>query len=189
MPVQKVTREQIVETSTLVFQEKGYHKTSMGDLAEASGLLKGSLYHYFKSKEDLMIEVLDKFYNTFKKRAIEIIENDNLKSSQKLNKLINLSEEEYANNEHGSLMGNIVLECMNVVPEFVERIKQFFKEWIEMTSSVLQEWYKKDAAVKIAKDAIASIEGAVMMMTIFNDKTYLKRVHERLRRMVQAEIT
>ncbi len=37
-----------------LFREKGYHGTSMQDIADALGLYKGSLYHYIRSKEELL---------------------------------------------------------------------------------------------------------------------------------------
>ena len=44
-----------------LFAEKGYHGTSINDLARAMGLQKGSLYHYFKSKEELLFRLLDEY--------------------------------------------------------------------------------------------------------------------------------
>ena len=44
-----------------LFAAKGYHGTSINDLAQAMGLQKGSLYHYFKSKEELLFRLLDEY--------------------------------------------------------------------------------------------------------------------------------
>ena len=41
-----------------VFRERGYQAATMGDIANRAGLLKGSLYYYIESKEDLLYEVL-----------------------------------------------------------------------------------------------------------------------------------
>jgi TetR/AcrR family transcriptional regulator, cholesterol catabolism regulator len=43
-----------------LFREKGYHGTSMQDIAEAVGLYKGSLYHYIGGKEDLLIQAFER---------------------------------------------------------------------------------------------------------------------------------
>jgi AcrR family transcriptional regulator len=43
-----------------LFHEKGYHATSMQDIAAALGLYKGSLYHYIGSKEDLLLQVFER---------------------------------------------------------------------------------------------------------------------------------
>ncbi|TMD59687.1 MAG: TetR/AcrR family transcriptional regulator [Chloroflexi bacterium] len=50
-----LTREEEIRAAAFrVFREKGYHGTSMQDIADEVGLLKGSLYHYIRSKEELL---------------------------------------------------------------------------------------------------------------------------------------
>src|SRR5258706_10705022 len=46
--------EAIVAAAAKVFQKKGYHAATVQDIADAVGILKGSLYHHFKSKEELL---------------------------------------------------------------------------------------------------------------------------------------
>jgi TetR/AcrR family transcriptional regulator, cholesterol catabolism regulator len=50
-------REQIYADAIAVFNEKGYTATSVAEIAEKSGLLKGSLYYYIDSKEDLLADI------------------------------------------------------------------------------------------------------------------------------------
>ena len=51
-------RQEILEAAAGVFHEKGYKATSIQDIADAVGILKGSLYYYIRSKEDLLNEIL-----------------------------------------------------------------------------------------------------------------------------------
>jgi AcrR family transcriptional regulator len=50
----------LLDVAVRVFTERGYDGTSMGDLAQASGLSKSSLYHHFESKEQLLRAALDR---------------------------------------------------------------------------------------------------------------------------------
>src|SRR5213592_2175766 len=50
-------REELTRTAARLFAERGYHGTSLADLAEALGIQKASLYHHIESKEDLLWEV------------------------------------------------------------------------------------------------------------------------------------
>jgi TetR/AcrR family transcriptional regulator, cholesterol catabolism regulator len=50
-------RSELVRQAARLFAEKGYHGTSTGDLAEAMGVQKGSLYAHISSKADLLWEV------------------------------------------------------------------------------------------------------------------------------------
>jgi AcrR family transcriptional regulator len=52
-------QEEILAAAGRIFQRKGYHGTSVRDIADAVGLLKGSLYHYISSKEDLLVRLFD----------------------------------------------------------------------------------------------------------------------------------
>jgi TetR/AcrR family transcriptional regulator, cholesterol catabolism regulator len=53
-----VRQQQIIEVSATMFHRQGYSETSMDDIADAVGLSKPSLYHYVKSKEDLLFHIV-----------------------------------------------------------------------------------------------------------------------------------
>jgi AcrR family transcriptional regulator len=50
-------REELTRTAARLFAERGYHGTSLADLADALGIQKASLYHHIAAKEDLLWEV------------------------------------------------------------------------------------------------------------------------------------
>jgi AcrR family transcriptional regulator len=52
------TRERLVGTAMQLFSEEGYESTSIADILGAAGANSGSLYHFFPTKQDLLIEVL-----------------------------------------------------------------------------------------------------------------------------------
>jgi TetR/AcrR family transcriptional regulator, cholesterol catabolism regulator len=49
---------ELIEVATEVFYEKGYKAASLQDIADRLGMLKGSLYYYIHSKEDLLFDVI-----------------------------------------------------------------------------------------------------------------------------------
>jgi hypothetical protein len=51
MAKQKITRDELISRTALVFRKQGYYNTTMNDIGKIIGLLKGSIYHYFQSKE------------------------------------------------------------------------------------------------------------------------------------------
>ena len=58
MAIKKTSREEILKESISLFKIKGYSNTSMANIAEACGLIKGSIYHHFKSKDEIGLESL-----------------------------------------------------------------------------------------------------------------------------------
>lgn len=55
----KISREAIIEAAIHLFNQNGYHATSMQDVAEAVDIKKPSLYHHFTSKEAILLTILE----------------------------------------------------------------------------------------------------------------------------------
>lgn len=68
-------RSQLHEAALTCFGEKGYHQTTMDDVAGESGLSKGTLYWYFDSKKDLFLSlcrrVMDEFEAAWRERLAD----------------------------------------------------------------------------------------------------------------------
>lgn len=62
-------RDDLVRAAARLFSERGYHGTSMQQLADALGLLRGSLYAHIGSKEDLLFDVVDEGAERFLARG------------------------------------------------------------------------------------------------------------------------
>ena len=58
-------KERILETALKLFARKGFHSTSMQEIAEESNVAKGSLYTYFQSKDDLLYSIFSKYFRKF----------------------------------------------------------------------------------------------------------------------------
>lgn len=59
LPKGAANRQRIVDAALHLFMERGYAETSIGDVAEHAGLLKGNLSYYFKTKADMLESVSD----------------------------------------------------------------------------------------------------------------------------------
>jgi AcrR family transcriptional regulator len=55
------TRERILHSAMRLFAEKGYLSTSVADILHAAGAHSGSLYHFFPTKQDVLVAVLDMY--------------------------------------------------------------------------------------------------------------------------------
>ncbi|NQV07841.1 TetR/AcrR family transcriptional regulator, partial [bacterium] len=54
------TRERILAEAAILFASKGFHATSTRDIAQAVGIRQPSLFHHFPSKQDVLVELLDR---------------------------------------------------------------------------------------------------------------------------------
>ncbi len=55
------TKQILLEESTKLFLEKSFKEVTLKDILDKTGIAKGSFYYYFKSKEQLFIEIVDNF--------------------------------------------------------------------------------------------------------------------------------
>ena len=56
------TKEFIIDEAFKLFLQRSYEAVSISDISQAIGLTKGALYHHFKNKEELFINVIDKYF-------------------------------------------------------------------------------------------------------------------------------
>lgn len=180
MPLQKIDRIALIKTSLNVFRTHGYHHTSMAHIAEACGLLKGSLYHYYSSKKALMLAVIEYLSDHYEKTVFSITQDQTKTGMQKLAYLVEQSEHIFLTHKGGCLMASIGLETVNVVPEFTEKIRRFFTVWMEAFTHIFVETYSLDSAKRLAEQSVAEMEGAVLLMQLFQDETYVHNAHARI---------
>jgi AcrR family transcriptional regulator len=58
-PRQDNRRQQLLDVAARLFRERGYHVTSMRDIAREVGMLPGSIYYHFPSKEEMLLAVYE----------------------------------------------------------------------------------------------------------------------------------
>lgn len=67
-------RVELLNTARKLFYELGYDRTSVQAIADAAGVAKGTFYHYFESKEDLLRQLTDWLAEDFFARLREVVE-------------------------------------------------------------------------------------------------------------------
>ncbi|NKZ11571.1 TetR/AcrR family transcriptional regulator [Mycolicibacterium septicum DSM 44393] len=69
-------REELLDLAATMFAERGLKATTVRDIADSAGILSGSLYHHFKSKEQMVEEVLKDFLDWLFARYQEILDRE-----------------------------------------------------------------------------------------------------------------
>jgi AcrR family transcriptional regulator len=87
--MQTAPREDQVRAAALrLFKEKGYHATSMRDIATEVGINKGSLYSYIESKEDLLIPVFERAMGVLLAQIEEVAADSSLAPCVRLRRVL-----------------------------------------------------------------------------------------------------
>ncbi|MGB2958746.1 MAG: TetR family transcriptional regulator, partial [Bacteroidota bacterium] len=64
-----MTKQKILDAAIQLFSRKGFRSTSLSDLAQATGLTKGALYHHFRNKDALFYAVLENLRFLWRERV------------------------------------------------------------------------------------------------------------------------
>lgn len=94
---------ELFEVATQVFYEKGYEGASLQDIADRLGMLKGSLYYYIQSKEDLLFDVISSVH----RKGLAVVQSRAAMPGQPLERL------------EGVIVAHVEHICRNLVPTAV----------------------------------------------------------------------
>ena len=82
-------RNEIIETAGKLFEEKGYEQTQVQDIVNEIGVAKGLFYYYFKSKDEVMEELADRYADAIIDAVNNLIDKD-ISTFDKINRIFQI---------------------------------------------------------------------------------------------------
>ncbi|RLC07301.1 MAG: TetR/AcrR family transcriptional regulator [Deltaproteobacteria bacterium] len=179
-------RQQIIVAAKRVFSKRGLRKTTMEDIANESELSPGTLYLYFKNKEELYASLSLRILQFLSIRVAQVIQNSGEDPSEKLDRLIEAMYEVYEfdpmviiNMFH--LQSSETLK--NLSPELLTEIKTLSKKALGHIAGIFEEGIEQGVFIDRHPTALADIfwslfSGVILWEASKNvinpDKDYLK---------------
>jgi AcrR family transcriptional regulator len=180
VPITKTDRESIIKESIHLFKVHGYYSTTMANIGEACGLIKGSIYHHFKSKEDLALECLQHIHEIFEKDIFSIAYRKNIEPLVRFQLFTKAVEKYFLNSEGGCLLGNFALEISNNIPSLKNEIIDYFNHWESALYEILKTEFGEKAAKEKATQIVASTQGSIMLMRLHNSPKQFKNQNKEI---------
>lgn len=190
-------RHALLRAATKLMLARGFSATSVDDICQGAGLTKGSLFHYFATKEDLGIAVLDQYLvRVFAKMdAVRANEQDPLARVYACLKFLSEAAETYPLSQ-GCILGRFTQELAQTHPRVRAKCDGYFDQWINFVASDLEEANRvrrlgrKDTR-SLAEYALASFEGALILAKASGDPGVVRRTldhaQEHLERMFEPK--
>ncbi|MCA0988732.1 TetR/AcrR family transcriptional regulator [Guptibacillus algicola] len=175
-------RDEIINVTAQLIHSKGYESTSLKDILTEAEIGKGQFYHYFSSKRELGIAVVDHFVETWEQHLIKNILNTDQTGRQKLDTMLNWAVDyhEAQAKMHGCPFGNLALEMSEHDEVFREKVNGLLHSWIESLRDALEEFVEGDA-MKHAQTIVAQLEGGILLMKSYQDVTILRNIADTIR--------
>lgn len=166
----KDNKSEILAIGTEMISLLGYNATGIDAVLKRAGVPKGSFYHYFGSKEDFGLAVIDLFAERYDRYLASFLEDTSVAPLERIrnyfdNVAATLSDSHYS---RGCLIGNLGQELADQNERFRERLDQIFHSWKERFAACLREAQQEGGLAEdrdpsvIAGFLLSGWEGAIL---------------------------
>lgn len=128
--------KQIIDAAVIAIAENGYHQAQVSKIAKQAGVADGTIYLYFKNKEDILISVFEEKMSLFVDNLRDIIKGD-YSAKQKLEKMIENHFVVLANDRHLATVTQLELRQSN--KEIRLKINTILKEYLSLLDQIIIE--------------------------------------------------
>jgi TetR/AcrR family transcriptional repressor of nem operon len=190
----EITKDFIIQKAAPVFNMKGMEATAMSDIMEVTKLSKGSLYVYFKNKEELIAEVFSYNVQTLRDKIASKINHYNSAKERLFAYIDVLTDMSNPPVIGGCPLMNFGIEADDTNPATAKKITSEIKNAHRLISEIIlkgieagefkHEWNYQE----FSKMAFAMIEGGVMISRITNDDSSAKVVAKALKQMIREKM-
>jgi TetR/AcrR family transcriptional repressor of nem operon len=188
-------RALILDAAASLLAERGYAHVSVDDVICQSGLSgKSHFYHYFRSKEQLAHEVIERQFERVCERGLAILREPMIAPLDRLalfiDTLVALQVERGL--KAGSPFGAVGIDLAGMDEGYRQRVAVVFDRWATQLQSLL--WEMRDEllpgteARRLAHFIMSALEGAVTLSRVKQDASVMQGVAADLKRYVQAQV-
>jgi TetR/AcrR family transcriptional regulator len=145
------TKDKIYEEAVKIFAKDGFEKASVDRIAAKSKIAKGTIYYYFKSKDDIFLEMIDNGISKFNRAIEERMEG--LKSPKdKLENLLTIQFDYYE--KYKDFYKVLFSEFWRLEPKWKKEIDKIREGYFSMIKEIIEEG-KKDKSFRKDLDSSA----------------------------------
>lgn len=188
-----VMREDILKAAAQAFHENGYHRTSFEQIAERLGVAKGSVAFPFKTKENLLVEVIGhNLQDALDKVFAKSFTSDRSPLDQLKAFLWNICEYQKRHlDDLGCFFGRMSLEVSDVSEVVRLKLRQAFDQYLGyLKVAIIQakeagEIHKDVDVDDLAWFILAQMEGAMVLVKTYRDVGEMERSFMRLVTMLK----
>jgi AcrR family transcriptional regulator len=173
-------RDQLLGIVAEVFREHGYEGASLALIGEATGLGKGSLYHFFPGgKEEMARAVIAHIDGWFEDNVFAPLR-DIAHPLAGIERMIEATDRYFRSGRRICLIGAFALDESRDL--FAGQIRDYFGRWVtRLTEALARSGHAPSEAGELAEEAVAAIQGALTLARAANDLEVFSRALRRLR--------
>ncbi len=155
-------RAGILTAAVTCFARKGYHRTTMDEIVAESGLSKGTLYWYFKSKQDLFLEIFESWGEAMLEAMSGMAENHSQTAADRLRALGMWSMEAFAAKPEIVTLMIEAYTSLRGDKGVYERLLKVYSPFLDMLTDVIEDGIRRGEFKPVDARPLAEALGAAM---------------------------
>lgn len=175
------TRVELAACAAQFFATQGYHGTSTQSIAEYCNIRKASLFHHYKTKEEIALAAIQYVHNECSKYIFAYAEDKKTSNIQRAVNFLQAAEQFFSQRVESLLPTLLGLELSSETL-FFEVINSYFKSWQEVLSSVLTPLCEDSAKTKrLVQQTLTLMQGYLVNARIQQNPQHIKNLFIDLR--------
>lgn len=172
-------RSDAIASLAEVFREHGYEGASLALIGKATGLGKGSLYHFFPNgKEEMVRAVLAEIEQWFEDSVYSPLR-DGDDANAAIAAMLDETAKYFRSGRRVCLVG--ALAVANTRDLFAQAIRGYFVAWVEaLQSALVRQGRDAERARLLSEDAVLAIQGAIVLSRALDDPAVFQRAIDQL---------
>jgi AcrR family transcriptional regulator len=158
-------KSQILTAAATVFTRKGLHETRMDDIAEESGLSKGTLYLYYKSKDELIFAILDRLFQHQFQEAQTLLD-ANGSAEERIHQLTEISSTNITTMLHMTPVAYELLAIAFRNKQVQRSLKLYLRQYMDILTPLFQQGIDSGEFRPIHAEEAAIATGAILEGTV-----------------------
>jgi TetR/AcrR family transcriptional regulator, fatty acid metabolism regulator protein len=166
--------KQIIDAAVIVIAENGYHQAQVSKIAKQAGVADGTIYLYFKNKEDILISMFQEKLGVF----ISNIDEEMARvatAKEKMLVLISKHFEILFEDKHLAIVTQLELRQSN--KEIRHKINDVLKGYLKLVDSILvtgveQGEFHKDLDIRLARHMVFGTLDEIVTTWVMNEQKY-----------------
>ena len=179
------SRSRLVQAAAELVHAESYHSVGVKAICDRARVRRGSFYHFFESKQSLVLEAVDRIWDGFSAEVLTACRDLSLEPRQRVEQMIDRVADRHVRDRDrtgsvlGCSFGNLTAESSALDGTIKRRLVQVFDDWAGEVAGPISEAQTRGEiptarpAHAIALDLVSELQGFILMAKARNDPSVI----------------
>ena len=178
-------RDRLVRAASYLIQRQGYARTTLAEIAEAGGIPLGSVYYYFKTKDEVFVAINQRRMESLRRLLVETAEASGPREGLEALIQVWVSDKDI-DALYGCPLGSVCYELAKQRGALIEEAAQPLRFLLQWAEDQFRQLGSAESAATHALHLITVLQGASLVANAFNDPKVILQETDHLKAWLES---